>query len=112
MGEVFMTDESAAACQALAAFGVQPDALELAARSENITFRVEAAGGPFALRLHRPGYNSLPELISERVWTRALTDAGFAVPVGVKAPDGADYVAVSLADGEVRQAGLTRWTAG
>lgn len=106
-------DEAAAAREALAAFGVEASAMELAARSENITFKVEAVRGDgYALRLHRPGYNSLPELISERVWTAALTDAGFAVPVGVRTADGADYVAVTLADGEVRQAGLTRWTPG
>jgi Ser/Thr protein kinase RdoA (MazF antagonist) len=107
-----MTNELAAAREALAAFGIEAIGIELTARSENITFKVEAPGGPYALRLHRPGYNSLPELISERVWTRALSEAGFAVPVGVRAILGADYVAVSLEGGEVRQAGLTRWTRG
>ena len=107
-----MNDELVAAREALAAFGVEARTVELAARSENITFKVEAPGGPYALRLHRPGYNSLPELISERVWTRALTEAGFAVPVGLRTADGADYVAVTLEGGEVRQAGLTRWTTG
>jgi Ser/Thr protein kinase RdoA (MazF antagonist) len=105
------SDETAAR-SALRAFGIEPTALELAARSENITFRVEAPGGPYALRLHRPGYNTLPELISERIWTRALTDAGFAVPVGLTTPDGHDYVSVTLNSGEVRHAGLTRWTPG
>src|SRR5258708_7094615 len=98
-GRRMTADESVAAREALAGFGVEPSALEQAARSENITFKVEAPGGPYALRLHRPGYNSLLELISERVWTRALSEAGFAVPVGVRASDGGGYVAVALAGG-------------
>jgi Ser/Thr protein kinase RdoA (MazF antagonist) len=98
--------------EALAGFGVEPISLELAARSENITFRVEAADGPYALRLHRPGYNSLEELNSERAWTADLNRAGFAVPVGIKTADGRDYVAVTLPGGEARHAGLTRWTPG
>ena len=104
--------EADVARKALAGFRLEPLALELAARSENITFKVEADGGPYALRLHRPGYNSLDELKSERVWTRALTAAGFGVPVGIKTPGGRDYLAVTMPDGEVRQAGLTRWTPG
>ncbi|HEY2481724.1 MAG TPA: phosphotransferase [Caulobacteraceae bacterium] len=108
-----MSDEEGAARQALAAFGVEAKTIEPVARSENITFHVETAGGEgYALRLHRPGYNTLPELISERVWTRALAAAGFAVPVGLKTLDGADYAPVTLGDGEVREAGLTRWTEG
>ena len=104
--------EEEAARQALAAFGIEPAALELASRSENITFKIDAPGGPYALRLHRPGYNSRAELVSERIWTAALGQAGFAVPVGLKTADGADYAAVTLANGEIRQAGLTRWTSG
>lgn len=109
-----MSDEEVAARQALAAFAIQPASVELASRSENITFKVTGAEGAvaYALRLHRPGYNSPAELISERLWTAALAEAGFAVPVGVKTADGADYVLVTLAGGEQRQAGLARWTPG
>jgi Ser/Thr protein kinase RdoA (MazF antagonist) len=105
--------ETAAARQALGAFGIAPRALTLAARSENITFKVEADGGEvYALRLHRPGYNTLAELNAERMWTAALSEAGFAVPVGLTTADGRHYAPVTLSDGEVRQAGLTRWTEG
>lgn len=107
-----MSDEEGAARQALAAFGIEPRSIELAGRSENITLKVEADGGPFALRLHRPGYNTLEELNAERVWTRALGQAGFAVPAGLTTADGRDYVAVTLEGGEVRQAGLAHWAQG
>jgi Ser/Thr protein kinase RdoA (MazF antagonist) len=106
-----MTLEDAAAQEALAGFGIEARSVELVARSENITFHARADGAAYALRLHRPGYHTLGELVSERVWTGALADAGFAVPVGVTTPDGRDYVAVGVGD-EVRQAGVTLWTPG
>ena len=104
-----------AAAQALQAFAIVPSELELVTVSENVTFRVVAAvdGAAYVLRLHRPGYHSLTELESERVWIRALGEAGIAVPVPVRAPDGRDYVQVFIAaHGEHRYAGLARWTDG
>jgi len=104
---------TAAAREALAAFGVRADRLTLASRSENITFRAEALGGDaFSLRLHRPGYHTLEELNSERVWTRALGEAGHAVPEGVETSDGRAFVPVDIAGGETRLAGMTRWIDG
>jgi Ser/Thr protein kinase RdoA (MazF antagonist) len=103
----------AAAREALAAFGVRADRLTLASRSENITFRAEVADGDaFSLRLHRPGYHTLEELNSERVWTRALADAGHAVPDGLETADGRHYAPVQIAGGETRLAGMTRWIEG
>jgi Ser/Thr protein kinase RdoA (MazF antagonist) len=102
-----LTAEDAAAREALAGFGIVATRVELVSRSENITFRVEDGGGPYGLRLHRPGYQSLAELASERVWTRALAAAGLAVPVGVRAADGRDFVAAGP-----WLAGLTRWIVG
>ncbi|HLY78646.1 MAG TPA: hypothetical protein VKQ70_04690, partial [Caulobacteraceae bacterium] len=67
-----------AASQALKAFPIEPTGLELVALSENVTFRVtdRRDGAAYVLRLHRPGYHTLGELNSERIWTRALADAG------------------------------------
>ena len=50
--------------------------------AENVTYRVvdRRDGVAYALRLHRPWYHTLDELISERAWIRALADAGIAVP--------------------------------
>jgi len=104
-----------AAAQALKAFPIEPDGLELVALSENVTFRVTDApsGDAYVLRLHRPGYHTLAELNSERVWTRALARAGVAVPIPLPSRDGGDYVSVPIpALGQRRQAGMARWTEG
>jgi Ser/Thr protein kinase RdoA (MazF antagonist) len=104
-----------AAREALNAFPIDPTGLELVSVSENVTFRVHDAtdGAAYVLRLHRPGYHSLDELVSERTWIRALADAGIAVPPPLNARDGRDYVGVSIAaTGEHRYAGVSRWTEG
>ena len=113
-----------AARQALQAFAIAPAEVTLVTVSENVTFRVVCAAATagaaaiagtdvYVLRLHRPGYHSLGELESERVWIRALGAAGVAVPVPVVAPDGRNYVQVFVAaHNEHRYAGLARWTEG
>jgi Ser/Thr protein kinase RdoA (MazF antagonist) len=104
-----------AAHEALKAFGIPPAALQLAHVSENITFRVTDArdGDAYVLRLHRPGYHDLDGLTSERIWTRALAEAGVAVPRPVVTKQGADYVQVDLPGaGGRRWAGLTQWIEG
>ena len=103
-----------AARAALEAFPI--DAVDLApvALAENVTFKAtDRDGSACVLRLHRPGYHTLDELVSERTWIRALADAGIAVPGAVPARDGRDYVPVTIpATGEQRFAGLLRWTEG
>lgn len=103
------------ALEALRAFPIQADHLTLVALAENVTFRVtdQRDGASYVLRLHRPGYHNLAELNSERVWLRALADAGIAVPSPVLATSGEDYVPVAIpATGETRYAGLARWIDG
>ena len=104
-----------AAVEALKAFPLEPAGLELVALSENVTFRVTDGrdGETYVLRLHRPGYHTLEELNSERVWTRALADAGIAVPIALPTRSGQDYVQVPVPTlGQQRQAGMTRWIEG
>jgi Ser/Thr protein kinase RdoA (MazF antagonist) len=104
-----------AAVEALAAFPIEPQGLELVSLSENVTFRVcdQRDGEAYVLRLHRPGYHTLEELNSERIWTRALAAAGIAVPIPLPARDGGDYVPVPVpALGQERQAGMARWSDG
>lgn len=104
-----------AARDALAAFPIDPDGLELVSLSENVTWRVadRRDGTPYVLRLHRPWYHTLDELISERVWIRALADAGIAVPAPLRTRGGEEYTSVSVpATGERRIAGMVRWTEG
>ncbi len=104
-----------AALEAVKAFPIDADLVELVSVSENATFRVtdRSDGGAYVLRLHRPGYHTLEELNSERVWTRALADAGIAVPIPVKTREGDDYTCVAVPSlGEQRQVGMTRWIEG
>lgn len=103
----------AAALAALAAFPIEPARVVPVSVSENITFRVTTADGDWSLRLHRPDYNSIEELNSERAWTRALQQSGIAVPDALEANDGAHYVRVDIpGTTEWRYAGLTAWTHG
>lgn len=100
--------------QALEVWGLQSARRKLVATRENIVFRVDPDDGqPLVLHLHRPGYHSLEELISERQWTHALSDRGISVPVPVQALDGRDYVLVENSmSGEARYAGITHWVEG
>ena len=104
-----------AADEALKAFLIEPERLELVRLSENVTFKVRDRhdGADYVLRLHRPGYHTLDELNSERIWTRALDEAGIAVPIPLPQRSGGDYACVAVpALGEQRQAGMTRWVEG
>ena len=79
-----------AALEALKAFPIKLEDIQIVCHSENVTFRVIPRDSQthYALRLHRPGYNSLAELNSERQWTRALKEAGLAVPVSLATFEG------------------------
>ena len=104
-----------AAREALKAFPIEPDALELMSLSENVTYRVVDGrdGVAYALRLHRPWYHTIDELISERDWIRALDEEGIAVQAPMRTRDGQEYASVTIpATGERRFAGLARWTTG
>jgi len=106
---------AAAATQAVKAFPLDPASIVLVAVSENVTFLVrdKKGHGEFVLRLHRPGYNSLAELESERHWTQALADNGVAAPTGITALDGRPFVRVAIpGTGEQRHVGITRWMRG
>jgi Ser/Thr protein kinase RdoA (MazF antagonist) len=104
-----------AACQALGAFGITPADIRFVHLSENVTFEVTNGrdGSPLVLRLHRPWYHDIAALRSERVWTRALAEAGVATPEPLLTLDGEDFVQVEVrATGERRWAGLAHWVGG
>lgn len=104
-----------AAREALKAFPIEPEALELVSLAENVTYRVvdRRDGTAYALRLHRPWYHTHDELVSERHWIRALADAGIAVQMPMRTRDGQEYAVVAIpGTGEKRFAGLARWTTG
>ena len=104
-----------AAHEALKAFPLDAEDLTLVSLSENVTFRVADGcdGKSYVFRLHRPGYHTLDELVSERAWIRALSAVGIDVPEAVLTRDGHDYVPVTIpATGERRFAGMASWTEG
>jgi Ser/Thr protein kinase RdoA (MazF antagonist) len=110
IGRTFMP----AAHAALKAFPIDAGDPTLVSLAENVTFKVtDSEGSAYVLRLHRPGYHTLDELVSERDWIRGLADAGIDVPSAVSAQDGRAYVPVTIpATGEQRYAGMLRWTEG
>ena len=76
-------DWDAMAAGAIAAWGGAPAGLRLVKARENVVFRAELPGGPVALRLHRPGYQSAAAIRSELIWTGMLADRGLPVPAPV-----------------------------
>lgn len=67
--------------QALGHWGVSDGNTRLISHRENAVFAIRLNDGtPAALRLHRPGYNSVNEVWSELWWTNALATTGFPVP--------------------------------
>ena len=110
--EALLAEHLRAARHVLGTWDLDGAAIERVSVSENIAFRVvDGRGKPYVLRLHRPWYHTLDELISEQLWTAALLQAGVDVPVPVKTATGAGYAAVEVA-GERRQAGLLEWVEG
>ena len=112
--EIADIDIEAMAHQALKAWGLQSTKHELVSITENIVFRVDADDGKvLRLCLHRSWYHTLPELISECQWTRALSEYGISTPIQIPALDGNDYVLVKdNLSGEARYASMNQWVDG
>lgn len=75
--------------QALALWHMRAAPCELAAQRENTVWRVTHDGRDLALRLHRDGYRSVEQLVSELQWMQHLAQNGLTVPAPVPLPDGA-----------------------
>ncbi len=70
--------------------------VSLIAQRENQVYCVTAANGDrFALRLHRPGYQTMTALRSELDWMHSLQQAGVEVPTPIPAKDGALLIEAS-----------------
>ena len=103
----------ALARRAITAYGLDAAArLEFVKVRENVVYRVTESSRSFALRLHRRGYRSHSEILSEVEYVRALRTRGFAVPEVVSSADG--QLAVPLADdhGNSFIVDLQHWVAG
>jgi len=104
-----------AAERALEFFPVEVEDVRFIKRSENITFRVfvRESDTDYVLRLHRPGYNSIGELNSERAWTAALELAGLPVPTSLLTHQGKHFELIDIPDtGEQCHTGMTTWAEG
>lgn len=105
-------DWLACAHEALRRFPVSPKRVSLISRAENVSFFVEDKKNErFVLRIHRPEYHTLSELISEQVWTEALLSEGIDVPIAVRTTEGERYAQI-LVNGGVRNVGLLQWVNG
>lgn len=81
--------------------------------SENVIFRVDTAGDErYALRLHRPGYHTAPEICSELAWLDALHASGVEVPLPVPGHDGQCLRTLPGDNGMTRHAVMFAWMDG
>lgn len=76
------------AIQAAALWDIPADAVSLVARRENTVYRAHKDGADYALRLHRPGYRTHAELLSELQWMEVLAQNGLAVPLPAPSTNG------------------------
>jgi Ser/Thr protein kinase RdoA (MazF antagonist) len=81
---------------------------------ENGVFSIrDDAGQRYALRIHRAGYHTDAELVSELQWMDAMRHAGIATPPVIPASDGSLFVLVEHPSiPEPRQVDLLGWLDG
>ncbi|HEX5716983.1 MAG TPA: condensation domain-containing protein, partial [Thermoanaerobaculia bacterium] len=97
----------------LGAYGLDGAHLHLLEQKTNITFRVDAGGERFLLRVCQAGAYDRQELASEGMWLKALRESGLAVPELVAALDGSPVTSVLLPGrAEPRWCVLLRWVPG
>ena len=98
--------------QALAHWDISVSSYELVSLSENVVYKVLAQEGSFALRIHRPGYNSNEELECELMWCRALNQSNIDTPAQRVTQTGANYANVEVQPNDFRAVGLIDWLDG
>jgi len=94
---------------ALRRYGRPADStLRLLGLPENTTFLAGEHEDPLVLRIHRPGYHSLPAIRSELAWMTALrAQTPVATPAVVPALDGSEVVVVQVGDTARNVAAMT-----
>lgn len=81
--------------------------------SENATYRIDAGGKKWALRVHREGYHSKTAIGSELAWLQALRqDKAVTTPVPVAGRDGELIQSIRLAGKPLRHVVLFDWETG
>lgn len=99
---------------ALASYGLEHARLTLQRYEQNTTFRVDARGGRYLLRINRPRVHTPDTIGSEMAWLSALRrDTDLGVPEPVAARDGS-FVVVARDPGvpEPRVCVLLHWLDG
>lgn len=101
---------------ALGRYDLDPDSTVLLINvSENWTYRIDeaATGRTFALRVHRPGYHTAPEIESELDWIDALRcDDAVEAANAVACSDGRRVTQLETSDLGVRNVVLFEWLSG
>jgi Ser/Thr protein kinase RdoA (MazF antagonist) len=100
--------------RALAGYGLEDVRLTTLRHEHNTTFRVDARGARYVVRITRPGLHSPATVLSEMAWLAALRrDTGLGVPEPVSATDGSLVVVVEEAGiPEPLVCVLLRWLGG
>lgn len=98
--------------EALRHFPVSPTKLDFISHAENVSFYIETKQDDrYVLRIHRPEYHTLDELVSEQLWTESLLESGVDVPIPLRTLNGSRYAQIAV-EGGVRNVGLLRWVDG
>jgi Ser/Thr protein kinase RdoA (MazF antagonist) len=99
---------------ALARFGFPRQArVTFVRHGENTTYSVVATDGRrFALRVHRPGYQTGDAIRSELAWMESLRGSGLRTPTPVPGVDGDPLQTATTASGCTRTAVLFEWIDG
>lgn len=84
--------EATLAARALAFWDLPGARIELAARRENVVFRVTSKRGVHALRLHRRGYRTEAHIAAEINFMATLSHAGLRVPAPLPLRDGGLWI--------------------
>jgi Ser/Thr protein kinase RdoA (MazF antagonist) len=99
---------------ALTRYGLSTSRLATLRHEHNTTFRIDAQGGTYVLRINRPGVYTAAMVASEMAWLKALrSETRLGVPEPVATRDGA--LVVVAEDGgvpEPRVCVLLRWQEG
>ncbi len=74
--------------EALGQWGLEDAEFTLVAARENAVYKVSTEGGDVALRLHRKGYRSDVELVSELAWMAEVARAGISTAAPIPALNG------------------------
>ncbi len=101
-----------AASVAAPLFGLAASSISLLSHSENVVCQLTMSDGTrAALRIHRPGYNSLAELRSEVLWVTSLSNFGIPVPTALSTDTGDHYVSLPVG-GQAHHVGVVDWVPG